>query len=158
LVARRRKARAACACGWPRMGDNAGFICSVDGYKLSEIMLIHAQCYSLVQATLRRETCTGGVLCFHRSHPFPMSSHRRTGCIQILPATCGAASALLLNCSITLGPVMMTFRASTWRTVNIHVYSFRKYALLIELWDRLQPYSQGVQSRYNKSAYIERRV
>lgn len=33
------------------------------------IMLIPAQRYSLAQATLWRETCTGSVLYFDRSHP-----------------------------------------------------------------------------------------
>ena len=46
------------------------------------ILLIHAQRYFLVQATLWHKTCTAGVLDFHERHPpFPISdvftqSHR----------------------------------------------------------------------------------
>ena len=79
------------------MSDNAGFICTVDDFTLSRIILTPAQRCFLVQATSWRETCTAGVLYFHKSHPFPMSSHRRTGCFQVLPATRGATRALLSN-------------------------------------------------------------
>lgn len=87
-------------------------------------MLIPAQRYSLAQATLWRETCTGSVLYFDRSHPVSdVFTVAQVASRSYLRHVALQPSVL----EITLGLMTITSQATNWLTLNVHVFLQKVY-------------------------------